>query len=145
MNTEYDHLAHHGILGQKWGVRRYQNSDGTLTDLGKKRYRKDLDRFDKLVKKSDAAMEKANREKERAFKLRNVPLIYATSNRKAQNAVRTNYKISKKAMKQFNKLTKLYGDLSVDKLDKKTIQNGKMITERYNNIVVYDWGQIYYT
>lgn len=37
-----DHLEHHGILGQRWGVRRYQNADGTLTDLGKKRYGKEL-------------------------------------------------------------------------------------------------------
>lgn len=29
-------LYHHGIKGQKWGVRRYQNEDGTLTDAGKK-------------------------------------------------------------------------------------------------------------
>ncbi len=32
-----EELAHHGILGQKWGVRRYQNKDGSLTEAGKKR------------------------------------------------------------------------------------------------------------
>lgn len=32
-----NNLQHHGIKGQKWGVRRYQNKDGTLTAAGKKR------------------------------------------------------------------------------------------------------------
>lgn len=31
-------LTHHGIMGMKWGVRRYQNKDGSLTNRGKKRY-----------------------------------------------------------------------------------------------------------
>lgn len=37
---EGDFLAHHGIKGQKWGVRRFQNPDGTLTEAGKKREQK---------------------------------------------------------------------------------------------------------
>lgn len=32
-----DYIAHHGILGQRWGIRRYQNEDGTLTEAGRKR------------------------------------------------------------------------------------------------------------
>lgn len=33
-----DTLTHYGVKGMKWGVRRYQNKDGSLTDKGKKRY-----------------------------------------------------------------------------------------------------------
>ena len=33
-----DYLEHHGIKGQKWGLRRYQNSDGSYTEEGQKRY-----------------------------------------------------------------------------------------------------------
>ena len=38
-----EYLEHHGIKGQKWGIRRYQNDDGTFTDEGKKRYGIDSD------------------------------------------------------------------------------------------------------
>lgn len=37
-----DYLEHHGIKGQKWGVRRFQNADGSLTDKGRKHYQKKL-------------------------------------------------------------------------------------------------------
>lgn len=37
-----NYLEHSGIKGMKWGVRRYQNKDGSLTDAGKKRYDRDI-------------------------------------------------------------------------------------------------------
>ena len=40
-------LIHHGIKGQKWGVRRFQNKDGTLTNLGKSR--KNMDAINDIV------------------------------------------------------------------------------------------------
>ena len=38
---EEHYLKHHGTKGMKWGVRRYQNPDGSLTEAGKRRYDRD--------------------------------------------------------------------------------------------------------
>lgn len=48
---ENDELYHHGIRGQKWGRRRYQNKDGSLTPAGKKRYDKEMDKLKAEKKK----------------------------------------------------------------------------------------------
>ena len=40
--TRQGELYHHGIKGQKWGVRRFQNKDGSLTSAGKKRYKTEV-------------------------------------------------------------------------------------------------------
>lgn len=53
-----EELEHFGVKGMKWGVRRYQNPDGTLTEAGKKRYGSP-ENFDRAREKSKARQQKA--------------------------------------------------------------------------------------
>lgn len=44
-----NHLQHHGIKGQRWGVRRYQNADGSLTAAGRARYKQAIEKGDRSL------------------------------------------------------------------------------------------------
>ena len=75
-----DYLVHHGILGQKWGVRRYQNYDGTYTKAGLARYNKSAENLNKakemytrgLISSDDLALaKKAERDSYKNLKLAN--------------------------------------------------------------------------
>lgn len=46
-----EELFHHGIKGMRWGIRRYQNKDGSLTPKGQKRYNKEMEKLKAEKKK----------------------------------------------------------------------------------------------
>lgn len=60
-------LFHHGIKDMRWGVRRYQNQDGTLTEAGRKRYAKDIAKNNQK-KRKDRAEESSLKDPERWVK-----------------------------------------------------------------------------
>lgn len=98
-------LYHHGIKGQKWGIRRYRNLDGTLTPAGKKRYAKQeykrqtneaYSRYEKSIKSIEKGYKRGqNLSKKDLERERQAEERYQTESTKAK----ATYKQAKKDIK----------------------------------------------
>ena len=136
MNT--NELVHHGILGQKWGVRRYQNKDGSYTNAGKKRYSsKDTEmdgipepNFKILSKEKEAALKKrSNVEYEEYRALKSLPEKERNNILRLKNEVDYYMTQSVKAQKSKTKINPVNG---VPTVILKSTKESKMWSDKYD-------------
>ena len=117
-------LAHHGILGMKWGVRRYQNKDGTLTPAGKNRYDRDVQT--NLSKKKDSRIDTSNPDPNRWVKEdieRKKKTVNASS-----DLVKQFQNLERESRKRKMDLSKMTDKEMRDRINREILEN------QYNNL-----------
>lgn len=145
-------LYHHGIKGQRWGVRRYQRPDGTLTEAGEKRYHK------RLVEKAviiggqadlaNARSKNAKKKYERISKKATVnptdktlrkekerKRVYEALQKEADSWNKLTEKSIKEARANANAVRKKYADVKLSRIPENTKEAGKMYIKRANKAV----------
>ena len=104
-------LYHYGVIGQKWGVRRYQNADGSLTNAGLKKYRK---RYD------DAKYDQILSERSKTINRTSISSI---------DNYNSNY-YAKRSESKIKVLLKKIGNKGLSQLDNEVIKEGKIAANK---------------
>lgn len=118
MLVRENELKHYGILGMKWGVRRYQNEDGSLTVAGQKRYG-----VNSLNTKSRNFSESSSN-KQKARLLNDVDQTISAYKRDFNDASTSENKYKKKAAKAKNTASR---DKYLNKASKYTYEKGEAL------------------
>ena len=124
-------LYHHGIKGQKWGIRRYQNKDGSLTPTGKKRQAEEIKNLNRVgtyarnaTKTQTTIRNMAKNYKEKLDSTTNAEARIALYNALSvldsdySSSVKFEVKNLKKYRKLENKIMKKYGNMAIEDLIK---------------------------
>ena len=132
------YLAHYGIKGQKWGVRRYQNADGTLTESGKKHYTKDSKKFEsrynKALKRAGLVNKRSKSLRRATNRSRWIMSPERIANKEASlNKSKKRYERSlNRANRMYRRLERRYGGNEISNLSQDIIGKGRDIATRLN-------------
>lgn len=112
MEQRRDCLAHYGVKGQKWGIRRFQNEDGSLTAEGQQR----LNKLNDHLKKSDSKHTKYQQKYEKlASRHKFTDLGIAKEKRMLRRSYK--YKLrSERIRSKINKLMSDYGGTKISEI-----------------------------